>query len=509
MKYLFITPLLLVTAAAYGQMTQVTAQVKDANNQLYVNCQWSVVFVNQNTTPGAGPSQPAALLVGQQGHCDSSGNLNVQLADNVLTIQPKPSQWNFSICSAPGYVPGGTYCRSNMLVTVTGQTLNLTSFFQPLMPLLPVTGGGGGPGGITGATPNGGLVQTGTTLGMLTTCVQGQVLEWNGTAWACTGPILTVNGTAPIPNVLNFNSAAPLPPAGNTNVVFQLNGTNVSGYVPSGGTGGIGGSGTAGFVAQWATPTSLTNGFITSSQSQITLGGSQSQPFLTAIGAPGVVSIVHDQTTNCAGADGAPETIGCKGWQITFDEQSATTAANSAVNAAFSVLTDGNNSNVPALTGIGIYSFAKTTGTINSQQAGLFLGISGTTGNQVNHNRGLIADAYNGGGAASQPVNEALVAQTGFSGASSTTATDYTFHCMAPAGTGTMTTHACVFVDAQATGVELQLGPHTFAALPTCTATYEGSLAAITDSTVTTGTIAGGGTNHVLAYCNGTNWLAK
>ena len=45
---------------------------------------------------------------------------------------------------------------------------------------------GGGAGTITGATPNGGLLVTGTTLGMLTSCSSGQVEAWNGTAWACT-----------------------------------------------------------------------------------------------------------------------------------------------------------------------------------------------------------------------------------------------------------------------------------------------------------------------------------
>jgi len=48
----------------------------------------------------------------------------------------------------------------------------------------------------------------------------------------------------------------------------------------------------------------------------------------------------------------------------------------------------------------------------------------------------------------------------------------------------------------------------TFSALPTCAAAYEGSIRAVTDSnTVTWGaTVAGSSTNHVLAYCDGTNW---
>lgn len=50
--------------------------------------------------------------------------------------------------------------------------------------------------------------------------------------------------------------------------------------------------------------------------------------------------------------------------------------------------------------------------------------------------------------------------------------------------------------------------PVTFATLPACAAGTEGGIAAITDSTTNTwgATITGSGTNHVLGYCDGTNW---
>jgi hypothetical protein len=141
-KWLTILLLLLPTASVAQtlQITAVTAQVKDLNNALYSNCQWSVVFVGQNTQP-VGPYQPQNLLVGQQGTCDSLGNLNVNLADNIVTVTPTPSQWLFNICSAAGYL-GGPFCFTK-LQTVTGVTQNLTSTFQALAPLLPVSGGGG------------------------------------------------------------------------------------------------------------------------------------------------------------------------------------------------------------------------------------------------------------------------------------------------------------------------------------------------------------------------------
>jgi Pectate lyase superfamily protein len=50
--------------------------------------------------------------------------------------------------------------------------------------------------------------------------------------------------------------------------------------------------------------------------------------------------------------------------------------------------------------------------------------------------------------------------------------------------------------------------PVAFASAPTCSSTIEGSVQAISDSTVNTWgiAIAGGGTNHVLAFCDGTSW---
>jgi hypothetical protein len=50
--------------------------------------------------------------------------------------------------------------------------------------------------------------------------------------------------------------------------------------------------------------------------------------------------------------------------------------------------------------------------------------------------------------------------------------------------------------------------PGAFSGLPACASTYEGSTAAVTDSTTNTwgATITGGGSNHVLGYCDGIQW---
>jgi hypothetical protein len=57
-------------------------------------------------------------------------------------------------------------------------------------------------------------------------------------------------------------------------------------------------------------------------------------------------------------------------------------------------------------------------------------------------------------------------------------------------------------------GLTLSAKARTFSDLPSCGAAIEGTTSAITDSTTTTwgATITGSGSNHVLAYCDGTNW---
>lgn len=54
----------------------------------------------------------------------------------------------------------------------------------------------------------------------------------------------------------------------------------------------------------------------------------------------------------------------------------------------------------------------------------------------------------------------------------------------------------------------LGMTPSTVASLPACNADLEGRLASVTDANSTTfnATAAGGGANHMMAYCNGTSW---
>jgi hypothetical protein len=53
--------------------------------------------------------------------------------------------------------------------------------------------------------------------------------------------------------------------------------------------------------------------------------------------------------------------------------------------------------------------------------------------------------------------------------------------------------------------------PKIFSKFPACGSTNEGACAVITDSTTVTwgATITGGSTNHVLGYCDGSNWTVS
>lgn len=58
-------------------------------------------------------------------------------------------------------------------------------------------------------------------------------------------------------------------------------------------------------------------------------------------------------------------------------------------------------------------------------------------------------------------------------------------------------------------GPAIQTTPALFSTLPTCSSTYAGSIATISDSStaVQGATITGSGSNNVGGYCNGTNWI--
>lgn len=68
--------------------------------------------------------------------------------------------------------------------------------------------------------------------------------------------------------------------------------------------------------------------------------------------------------------------------------------------------------------------------------------------------------------------------------------------------------NANTFTGLQTVANLVRTTPVAFSALPSCASGTEGAMRAVTDSSTATwgATITGSSTNHVLAFCNGTNW---
>lgn len=281
----------------------------------------------------------------------------------------------------------------------------------------------------------------------------------------------------------------------------------------TGGAAGIGGSGQATFLPVFTAASTVADSPITATTQKVYIGvPNPIQPVgtNTPLGSIGFETDVTATTPTCGGLNNVPLTtqVGCIGSYINYGASSGT---SSGVNAGMFVQSIGANpGSGGGVLGIGIYGNESASAPLTEERAGYFeaydtVGTSATT-----TRRGLMAIAVTGNGHTTA-LNEGLVAQTGIITGASANTTDYTMHCVAPilSSSGTLGTHACLKIEPQTTGVELQTGAHIFANLPTCTSAYEGSIAAITDSTVTSGTISGGGTTHVQGYCNGSAWVVS
>lgn len=321
----------------------------------------------------------------------------------------------------------------------------------------------------------------------------------------------------------NFNNTIPTAPTNGRNITWNVSGVSTSAalvgdgslnclsgqgsYVTcGGGAGGIGGSGSAGFIPVFATGTTLANSPVSASANTVIFGSpSPLAPAGAGTLIAGVNVNVNGSTPSCAGAIAIPlnpnANLGCVGERILYN---AASASSTGANAGLIVQSNGS-SGAAGLLGMGIVGTESSTSSLTEMRGGYFESLIVGAGT-VTTNRGLFSVALNDNGTTTG-LNEAVVAQSGgLAGGANTN--DFTMHCLAPLGPATLTTHACMKIEPQGTGVELQTGAHTFASLPLCSTAYEGSMAAITDGSASSGTVAGGGSNHVLIYCNGTNWTA-
>jgi len=173
----------------------------------YINGPWSEKTITANLSPALGTTVVSGV------------SLTAALAHDFILIDVTPAVQAWLNKSQPN---DGLALVANSPMVATFDSKENTG--QSHAAELDIVFAGSGTGTITGVTAGSGLVGGGTsgkvTLSLLNTCASGQILQWNGTAWACAnatsggtitgvaaGTDLTGGGTTG--NItLNLNTAA-------------------------------------------------------------------------------------------------------------------------------------------------------------------------------------------------------------------------------------------------------------------------------------------------------------
>jgi hypothetical protein len=304
-------------------------------------------------------------------------------------------------------------------------------------------------------------------------------------------------------------------------------GTLVRDLSLSGGGGSVGGSGTGGYLPEW-----------TGSGSSTTLGNSPIQDTAGLLNVTEPIQILL--TSRAVLATTAP--IACGGSATSFLVTPACTSIDSALTIPSG--TGGVQADIYATTQSTLGSLSSTATLAGSYSFGVFLS-SGTP----NWIAGAVGVAYIGAGtgtAANASGVVGLGALAGSEGATATilagldgqvqnqssNATTQPFGAAVYARSPSLAapiSHVYGFYVADQTvgggnnpdpwgiyeaagknyfGGTVRILPVTFSALASCASGIEGTSSPVTDSTtnILGATITGSGSNHVMAYCDGTNW---
>jgi hypothetical protein len=151
-----------------------------------VTSPWTESTITANDSPTLGSAIASAVAV-------TTADKNQYV---LVDVTAAAVEWlNGSANDGIAIVPDGK-------VSLTLNSKETTTTSHPAELDIVLTGPAGPPGPISGVTAGAGLAGGGTkgnvTLSLLTTCASGQVLQWNGSTWACA----TINGTGTITGVI-------------------------------------------------------------------------------------------------------------------------------------------------------------------------------------------------------------------------------------------------------------------------------------------------------------------
>lgn len=210
------------TLSAYTVATLTPNNFTNVLSTQAVSSNKADLFLYQNgvqiadLSTGAGPGSITQITAGTDlTGGGTSGNVTLALAN------PIHSATTGNAATATAFAAAPSLCTSGQAAQGVLASGNATGCFTP-----------SGAGTITGVTPTagGGLAGGGTsggvTLGLLTTCSSGQVLQWNGSAWACATSSGTVTGATSGGGLVLSSTTLGLLTSCSTNQVEQWNGTS-------------------------------------------------------------------------------------------------------------------------------------------------------------------------------------------------------------------------------------------------------------------------------------------
>jgi hypothetical protein len=282
---------------------------------------------------------------------------------------------------------------------------------------------GCGVGGITGATANGGLLQTGSTLGLIT-CSTSQTIAFNGTAWACS----------------------------------------------SAGTGTVTGTGTNNTISKWTGPGSLGNSGITDN------GGTIATTENVIMTGTGVLSVAT-QSPLCNAGSYVTATPGCQ--SIVTSTNIPVAASGLAVGVVGVINPTVNLSSTPQLAGV----LGLTVLQGNGSPASL-AGVVGVSQSQGSTGTIAISSGVYGLGTVGQPggisqnatILEGVGGQASVSHAGQTNPVAIGLHAYSPILTGAATNVYGILVDDQTGGGANNPNPHAIQTIGTAPVLFGGAL---------------------------------